>query len=56
MDNFLIFPPIVPGFHGADCPYNGENPAFELGCDECPEYLSCFPDCYAAFTEEAADP
>lgn len=36
--------PLNPSYHGKKCPYNGENPGIECGCDECDFYLDCFPD------------
>lgn len=34
----------TPSYHGEKCRHNGENPDYELACDECPNYLICFPD------------
>lgn len=34
---------IRPSYHGEDCPFNGET-ELECQCDECDEYLTCFPD------------
>lgn len=36
--------PLTPSFHGEDCLGNGEHPGIECRCDECPHYLTCFPD------------
>lgn len=33
-----------PGRHGTQCCHNGENPSFEIACDECDFFLLCFPD------------
>ena len=35
---------LTPSYHGELCRHNGENPDYELACDECPHYLTCFPD------------
>ena len=35
---------LIPGFHGENCSYNGTNIDFEIACDECDFFLTCFPD------------
>lgn len=35
---------LTASYHGENCRHNGENPNYELACDECPYYLECFPD------------
>ena len=35
---------LTPSYHGELCCYNGENPEYEIACDECDYYLFCFPD------------
>lgn len=35
---------LTPSYHGELCRHNGENPEFEIACDECDYYLFCFPD------------
>ena len=35
---------LTPSFHGELCRHNGENPDYEIACDECDYYLMCFPD------------
>ena len=35
---------LTASYHGEKCRHNGENPDYELACDECPYYLACFPD------------
>ena len=35
---------LTPSYHGELCRYNGENPDYEIACDECDYYLTCFPD------------
>ena len=34
----------TPSYHGELCRYNGENPDYEIACEECNFYLLCFPD------------
>lgn len=34
----------TPSCHGELCRHNGENPDYEIACDECDYYLYCFPD------------
>ena len=36
---------LTPSFHGELCRHNGENPDYEIACDECDYY---FPDWKAA--------
>jgi len=40
----LILEEIVPGFHGMNCPNSGINDSKQCLCDECDEFLTCFPD------------
>lgn len=35
---------LTPSDHGCQCRHNGENPDYEIACDECDYYLQCFPD------------
>ena len=35
---------LSPGFHGENCPDNGNTEGQEYCCDECDYYLICFPD------------
>lgn len=35
---------VTPSFHGVNCRHNGENPCFEIFCDECDYFLACFPE------------
>ena len=35
---------LTPSYHGELCRHNGDNPDYEIACDECDYYLSCFPD------------
>ena len=35
---------LTPSYHGELCRHNGENPDYEIACDECDYYLTCFPD------------
>lgn len=35
---------LMPGFHGEECPGNGQHPGQECCCDECDHYLECFPE------------
>ncbi len=35
---------LFPSYHGEKCRYNGEDPDYEIACDECDYYLLCFPD------------
>lgn len=39
---------LTPSYHGELCRHNGENPDYEIACDECDYYLMCFPDWKAA--------
>ena len=39
---------LAPSYHGELCRHNGENPDYEIACDECDYYLMCFPDWKAA--------
>lgn len=34
---------LTPSYHGELCRHNGENPDYEIACDECDYYLSVFP-------------
>lgn len=35
---------LAPSYHGESCRHNGDNPNYEIACDECDFYLICFPD------------
>ena len=35
---------VTPSYHGENCRHNGDNPDYEIACDECDFYLICFPD------------
>lgn len=35
---------LTPSYHGELCCHNGDNPDYEIACDECDYYLGCFPD------------
>lgn len=35
---------LTPSYHGEQCRHNGNNPDYEIACDECDYYLMCFPD------------
>lgn len=35
---------LTPSYHGELCRHNGNNPNYEIACDECDFYLICFPD------------
>ena len=35
---------LTPSYHGELCRHNGDNPDYEIACDECDYYLTCFPD------------
>lgn len=35
---------LTPSYHGELCRHNGDNPDYEIACDECNFYLICFPD------------
>ena len=35
---------LTTSYHGELCRHNGDNPDYEIACDECPYYLACFPD------------
>lgn len=32
-----------PSLQGEDCPSNGSHPGIECRCDECDQFLFCFP-------------
>ena len=34
---------LTPSYHGELCRHNGDNPDYEIACDECDFYLICFP-------------
>ena len=42
---------LTPSYHGELCRHNGENPDYEIACDECNFYLLCFPDWKELFCE-----
>ena len=35
---------LTPSYHGEQCCHNGENPDYEIACDECEYFLLCFPE------------
>ena len=35
---------LTPSYHGESCRHNGDNPDYEIACDEGDFYLICFPD------------
>ena len=35
---------LTPSYHGELCRHNGDNPDYEIACDECDHFLICFPD------------
>ena len=35
---------LTPSEQGKLCRHNGDNPDYEIACDECDFYLNCFPD------------
>ena len=35
---------LTPSYHRELCRHNGNNPDYEIACDECDYYLTCFPD------------
>lgn len=35
---------MTASYHGERCRHNGENADYEIACDECPYFLTCFPD------------
>ena len=35
---------LTPSYHGEKCRHNGENPDFEIACDNCDYFYSCFPE------------
>ena len=35
---------LTPSHHGEQCRHNGENPDYEIACDECDFFLKCFPE------------
>ena len=41
---------LTPSYHGELCRHNGDNPDYEIACDECDYYLVCFPD-WSSFQE-----
>ena len=47
--------PMKPSYHGENCLYNGENPGIECGCEECDNYVKCFPDWAEYWTWSQSD-
>ena len=45
---------LTPSFHGEKCRHNGENPDYDIACDERDYFLICFPEWEEEFakTEE----
>ena len=35
---------LTPSYHGELCLHNGDNLNYEIACDECDFYLTCFLD------------
>lgn len=35
---------LTPSYHGEKCRHNGNNPDYEIACDECDFALICMPD------------
>lgn len=35
---------LTPSYHGEKCRHNGENSDFEIACDNCDYFYSCFPE------------
>lgn len=35
---------LTPSYHGEQCCHNGENPDYEIACDEWDFFLTCFPE------------
>lgn len=35
---------LPPSYHGELYRHNGDNPDYEIACDECDYYLASFPD------------
>lgn len=35
---------VTPSFHGVACLANGKHAGIECQCDECDDFLDCFPD------------
>ena len=35
---------LTPSYHGEKCRHNGDNPAYEIACDQCDYFYSCFPE------------
>lgn len=35
---------LTPGNHGLFCRHNGENPDYEIACEECDFFLEFFPE------------
>lgn len=35
---------LTPSYHGEKCRYNGNNPDYEIACDECDFAMVCMPD------------
>lgn len=46
---------LTPSFHGEQCQGNGEHPRVECCCDECDNYLSCFPEFVQERKEDVYD-
>ena len=44
MERISVDEELTPSYHGELCRHNGENPDFEIACEECDYYLLCFPD------------
>lgn len=35
---------LTPSYHGEQCRHNGDNAEFEIACDHCDFFYSCFPE------------
>lgn len=46
---------LTPSDHGEKCRHNGENPEFEIACDNCDYYLLCFPETERIFADRYYD-
>lgn len=42
---------LTPSFHGEKCRHNGENPDYDIACDECDYFLICFPEWEGEFAK-----
>lgn len=35
---------LTPSYHGEKCRHNGDNPEYEIACDNCDFFYACFPE------------